>query len=107
MPLFDPTQDFSNVCDLVETVTLRRYDTLVEITIPHALQRPLGLSTLNAGSGEIATEDARFRLAVADLDDPPRMGDVIIDSSLREWSVREAQLVVSSSCWACLCRRLD
>jgi hypothetical protein len=107
MSLFNPTNDLATICDLVESITLKRFDTLEEIAIEHALQRPLSIGSVGRKQGEFAAEDSHFRIPVTELPDPPRMGDTIVDSTVREWSVREAQLVVDNSCWVCLCRRLD
>ncbi|MDX1961838.1 MAG: hypothetical protein SFX18_01715 [Pirellulales bacterium] len=107
MATFDPTTDLRLVADLQQQVTLRRFDTLVEEVIPHALHRALSLSLLNQVNGMIHGEDARFHLLELTDIAPPRPNDQIIDAEARRWLIREVQYAVEGSRWSCLCRLIE
>jgi len=104
MPIFDPSSDLTDVCDLTQQVTLRRYDTLFDEIVFHALYRPLGRNASLQSGGEVNTEDARFHLPVAEVAAAPRHHDLILDTASRTWLIREVQLTVAYGTWACLCR---
>jgi hypothetical protein len=118
---FDPNADFSRVIDNTESVTLLRRGTTpgdAGTTIIHALRRSIQsgeLASRNSNEvrryfntdGQCLTADVVWHLPAAELDDPPRIGDMILDGNGRRWTILEIAQIMLGARWKCSARELS
>jgi hypothetical protein len=104
----DPSDDFSAVCDGLETVTLcRRGSTPGDpgTVVAHALSSGVTMREAAASSGRYTASDVTWHLPVAELPDAPRLGDLIVGGQ-RRWTVLEVQRTTLGTRWRCIARSL-
>jgi hypothetical protein len=118
MPLnFDPSADFAAAIDGLETVTLKRRGSSEEKVITHALRRALTTREARArnrydtwkttaSGGRLAASDVTWHLPTEQLNDSPRLGDVIVDSDACRWTILDVQLTTLETRWQCVTRNL-
>jgi hypothetical protein len=118
---FDPTADFSQVVDNIETVTLLRRGTMPSAegtVIQHALRRAVQSGEFAArnrnesrpyinSDGQCVATDSDWHLPAAELTTPPDIGDVILDGDSRRWTILELELVMLRTRWKCFTRELS
>lgn len=114
---FDPGDDFSNVIDGLQSVTLTRSGSSTPVQIEDALRRAVTTaeaatvrSTFSASSspsqGKYTASDVAWHLPAAALGEPPLPGDVIEDGDSRRWTVLAVVQATLDSRWRCICRNL-
>ncbi len=118
---FDPTADFTQITDNTETVTLLRRGVTpgnAGTVINHALRRAVKLGELAASNrnevrryvntdGQCIAADTNWHLPAAELDQPPCIGDVILDGDGRRWTILEITLIMLRTRWRCFSRDLS
>ena len=105
----DPTSDFSTVCDGLETATLQRRGSTPggpATQIAHALRRSVTTREAAASNGRCTTSDVTWHLPVAELPEPPGLGDMLLDADGQRWTVLEVQCTTLGSRWRCVTRSL-
>ena len=115
MATFDPTDDLAAVADGTETVTLLRRGSTTGTAgtlIAHALRRAITageaaiVTTGNvhkqvpSGGQQLAT-DLVWHLPAAELPDPPRLGDVILDGDGHRWTILLVKRATLGARWRC------
>jgi hypothetical protein len=104
--MFDPRDDFADVADGLEPVTLVRPGSSAAEAVPHALRRAVAVREAAVSAGRYTTADVAWHLPAAELADPPRPGDAIIDASGGRWTVLEVRLAAQGGRWRCVARDL-
>jgi len=111
---FDATEDFADVVDGLEAVTVNRRGSSDDTSIGHALQRAINTHELggqverqfvNTG-GKIMAGDVRWHLPIEECATAPRIGDVIVGANSDRWTVLAIHEETLSSRWKCICRNL-
>jgi hypothetical protein len=106
---FDPSDDMAQAADGLEAVTLRRRGSTPGspgTTIAHALRRNVSLREAAASAGHYTTSDVTWHLPVAELDEAPRLGDLICGGDGRHWTVLEVRSTTLGTRWRCTARSL-
>ncbi len=114
---FDPTDDFPDVADGTETVTLRRRGSGAQTTITDALRRAVVTRQARVrnryntwkdvpSDGRHTAADVAWHLPVGQLGDPPRLGDSIIDGDGQRWTILGVQRATLQTRWQCPARNL-
>jgi hypothetical protein len=118
---FDPSGDFSMVADNTETITLlRRGSTPGQsgTEVLHALRRTTQVGEFAGKNrdeyrryvntdGQCAAADVDWHLPAAELETPPNIGDAILDSDGRRWTILELELIMLRTRWKCSTRELS
>jgi hypothetical protein len=114
---FDPSSDFSRVIDNMESVTLLRRGTTpgdTGTTILHALRRAIRSTELASRNSSEARRyyNTDGQCIAADMywhlpDDPPGIGDVILDGDGRRWTILEISQIMLGARWKCSARELS
>jgi hypothetical protein len=113
--MFDPSNDLSTVADGLETVTLLRRGRTpgdAGTVIAHALRRAItaGEAAFVASGdvrkqvpsgGQQLADDLVWHLPVVELPEAPRLGDVILDSTGRRWTILAVKLATLAARWRC------
>ena len=103
---FDPTGDFSNVVDHKEAVTLKRPGSSQTSYTDGALRRAVTTEEAETSQGEYTLSDVVWHLSAADVTDPPRPADIIVDGAGTRWTVIEVAQMTAAARWRCVCRNL-
>ncbi len=104
--MFDPSDDFPDVIDGLEAVTLVRADGSPGVAVPSALRLATRSREAAPCAGHYATSDVVWNLPGAQLPDGPRLGDTIVDASGQRWTVLEVQRAARGTRWRCAARHL-
>ncbi|MCR4415272.1 MAG: head-tail adaptor protein [Thermoguttaceae bacterium] len=104
--MFDPSDDFPDVIDGLEAVTLVRADGSPGAAVPGALRLATRSREAAACAGHYRASDAVWNLPAAQLPDGPRLGDTIVDAAGQRWTVLEVQLAARGTRWRCAARNL-
>jgi len=89
---FDPSSDFAEVVDGVESVTLNRRGSTPGGTgeaVQNALRRAVTVAEAAHSGGRFTASDVTWHLPCSELSNRPRLGDVITDGDGRRWTVLE------------------
>ena len=107
MPItFDATNDFSQVVDTLEPITLRRAGTLEEIEIPAAWRfSQIQIAALD-GSGFTLQTDCVWQFEWDEEVSPPIVGDDLIDADEREWTIWKVERLAGGTRWRCTGREM-
>ena len=103
---FDPGDDFAEVTDALEPVTLTRQGSSTTSEVTGALRRVLTTAEARASQGNFTTSDVAWHLPGDEPDAPPRLGDVIVDADGRRWTVLAVQQTTLGGRRRCVCRDL-
>ena len=106
---FDPSSDFIHAADGLETVTLRRRDSVPGspgTAITHGLRRAVTTREASASGGRYTTSDVTWHFPVAEMPQSPRLGDVLCDVAGRRWTVLDVAQTTLGSRWRCTSRSL-
>jgi len=106
---FDPSSDFVQAVDGLEPVTLLRRGAGVAAlgtVIAHALRQVATVHEAAPSDGRATASDVTWHLSVAELPDPPRLGDVLRDARGVRWVVLEVVQTTLGSRWLCPSRSL-
>jgi len=102
---FDPTDDFADVADFQQDVTLLRPGTSDSWALAHAVRAVVRVSEARASGGDVTEDDVVWHLDAAEWDGSPQPGDVIVQSDARRWTILAARLTATGR-WRCVCRDL-
>ncbi len=103
---FDPGNDFPNVVDRGEAVTLRRPGSTATATTSGALRQAVTTREAETSRGEYTTSDIVWHLPASDITDQPGPGDVIVDGDDTRWTILAVTRTTADSRWRCVCRNL-
>lgn len=114
---FDPSDDFADVVDGTETVTLKRRGSGNQTVVTRALRRVVDTREARvrnryntwksvASEGRHTASDAAWHLPSEQLGDAPRLGDLIIDGAGVRWTILDVQLTTLRTRWQCISRNL-
>ena len=104
--MFDPEDDFARVTDGLMAVTVLRPGSPAAVAVAHALRHPIRPLPTGGSFPPDAAADAVWHLPVAELPDPPRPGDVILDPGNRRWTVLRVRPAGLDGRWRCAARDL-
>jgi hypothetical protein len=96
--------DLITVADGLEPLVLRRAESAVETTIPHALRRAISKGESASSGGAVLLSDVRFHLPTVELPIAPLAADALIDASGRVWIIQHVKSASCGTRWECLCR---
>ena len=103
---FDPSDDFADVTDGLQSVTVRRPGSSQSTEVTHALCRAIRTREAEESDGRYTASDVAWHLPASELADPPRPGDVITDASSQRWNVLDVQRTTLQNRWRCVSRNL-
>jgi len=106
---FDPSSDFSDVVDGVESVTLNRRGSTPHGTgesVQNALRRAVTVEEAAQSNGKYTASDVTWHLPCSQLSSRPRLGDIITDGDGQRWTVLEVHWATMKSRWQCAARNL-
>ena len=83
---FDPGDDFANVTDGLEPVTLLRPGSAAT-SVGGALRAAVSTAEARASDGKYTAGDVVWHLPAAEVSSPPVPGDVIVDAAGGRWTV--------------------
>ena len=115
MAIFDPTDDLAAIADGTETVTLLRRGSATGAAgtvIAHALRRAItageaaivtsgDVHKVVPSGGQQLADDLVWHLPAAELPEPPRLGDVILDGDDRRWTILIVKRTTLGARWRC------
>lgn len=104
--MFDPNDDFPNVADGLEAVTVIRLGSADAIAVAHALRQAVHTREAERSQGRYTAADVGWSLPASEVSEPLRPGDVIMDSSGQRWTVLEVSQLTRGSRWRCVARNL-
>jgi len=118
--MFDPTADLPAIADGLETVTLLRRDDPLGVAgtrIERALRLAIVRHEPVVGNryevrrqvdtfGRFTAGDVIWRLPMDGVPAAPRLGDVLLDSASRRWTILEVQRPPLDLGWRCTARDL-
>jgi hypothetical protein len=105
MPL-DPSHDFCDVVDRLEAVAVTRPGSSIRVPVAHALRQAVRTREAEASAGRYTASDVAWHLPAAELPEPPRLGDAIVDGEGQSWTVLDVRLTTLGSRWRCVARNL-
>ncbi len=105
---FDPAGDLADVADGNETVTFRRRGSGSgsDTSVAGALRRAMSVREAAQSNGRYTASDVTWHLPAGELNDPPRLGDLIVDNDGGRWTVLDVQSATMQTRWRCACRSL-
>ena len=114
---FDPSADFAEVADGLETVILKRRGSSNQTVVSGALRRAVTTQQARArnrydtwkkvaSDGRYAAGDTTWHLPAEQLGESPLLGDVIVDGDGHRWTILAVHLVTLQTRWQCLGRNL-
>lgn len=103
---FDPSDDWSEVIDGLQAVTLLRPGTSLTVTIPHALCRVLKSGEAETTAAWNTHDDVVWHLPAAEVAPAPRSGDVLVEAEGRRWTILSVRSVALATRWRCIARDL-
>lgn len=103
---FDPGSDLARVADGLETVTVTRPGSSVATLVPGALRSAVRSRQIAESAGRYTASDAAWHLPVAQVAEPPRVGDVIVDAADQRWTVLNVEKKSLLTRWRCVARNL-
>jgi hypothetical protein len=104
--LFDPTEDFQNVVDRTETVTLKRPGSSSTTVVTDALRMPLRKNEWQSQLGAVGRHDWLWHLPQLETGFEPCLGDWIVDSTGARWTVLAVRSSSDTGRWRCATRDL-
>jgi hypothetical protein len=98
-------QDFANIADGLEEVTLRRRGSTATVAIASALRRQVSSREAEPSGGAAVESNAEWHLGLAE-DAAPQIGDVLIDAEDHHWTILTAEDSALLGRWKCATREL-
>lgn len=107
--MFDPGDDFPAVVDRLEAITLVRSDGSASTPISAALRLAERVDPGAPTQGVYQAARAVWHVPAAELVEPPRLGDVVVDAEDRRWTILSVERAAAGTRWRCRteARRLD
>lgn len=103
---FAPNDDFLDVVDDLQPVTVTRPGSSTTYDVTHALRRAVTVREAEASAGRYTSGDVAWHLPAVQVPDPPRLGDVIVDGGGGRWTVLAVGQMALDSRWRCVTRDL-
>ena len=103
---FDAGDDLADVADGLAQVTVTRPGSSDSTEVAHALRRMVKVREIRELDGHYRASDVTWHLPVSEMTSRPRLGDVIIDTAGRRWTVLDVREATVGSRWRCVCRDL-
>lgn len=103
---FDPSDDWSDVIDGLQPITLLRPGTSVSVPVPHALCRVLRNGEAESVVAWNTQNDVVWHLPVTEVPLPPKPGDLLVDVDGRRWTVLSVRAAGLATRWRCVARDL-
>ncbi len=111
---FDPTNDFADVVDGTEAVTLLYRDSSDQTVVTESLRRALSVREAEvrnrydtwkkaASDGRVTKADVVWHLPASQLSTDPRLGDRIVDAQANSWTILDLRLSTLRTRWQCVC----
>jgi hypothetical protein len=95
--MFDPSGDLANVVDGLEAVSVTRRGSSASAVVDHALRQAVKTREAQRSQGRYTAGDVVWHLPTAELAEPPRPGDILVDAGGHRWTVLEvAQAALAS-----------
>jgi len=104
--MFDPSDDFPSVTDALEAVTVRRPGSSDATVVAHALRQAVRTREAERSEGRYTSADVVWHLPAAEIAQPPRPGDMLVDAAAGRWTVLEVAQATLRSRWRCVARNL-
>lgn len=101
---FDPGDDLADVADDLQAVSVTRPGSSTTTEVPHALRRAVRAYEVRKSQGQYTTNDVAWHMPVSELPEAPRLGDEVVDTGGRRWSVLAVQRAALGGGWRCICR---
>jgi hypothetical protein len=102
---FDPGDDFANVADRLEPLTLLRPGSAAT-SVGGALRAAVSTAEARASDGKYTAGDVVWHLPAGEVSSPPVPGDVIVDAAGGRWTVLAVGEATAGSRWRCVSRNL-
>jgi len=106
MALFKPENDFAQLVDGLEPVTLRRRGTAKSLTIKAAYREQVETQETEPSGGAAEQADAVWHLQLPDEESAPQLGDFVVDQQSNRWTVLEVGQLSRLGRWKCVTREL-
>ena len=103
---FDVRDDFAAIVDGGEPISLRRQGSADLISVPRAWRFSSETTELRTGIADVARNDIVWQFSWDESLDLPNLGDVIIDSADRCWTIVSVSEFRAKSRLRCLARNL-
>ena len=103
---FDASDDFGVAVDGLEDVTLVRRATSATLQLATAWRGKVRRTEAEPSQGAVEQSDAVWYLQLPAGEIAPELGDAIIDSNNRRWTVLEMSTLVQLGRWRCIARDL-
>jgi len=104
--MFHPDDDFPNVADGLEPVTVLRLGGGEAIAVAGALRQAIHTREAERSQGRYTAADVGWSLPARELPQPLRPGDAIVDADGQRWTVLEVSQLSRRTRWRCVARNL-
>jgi head-tail adaptor len=102
---FDPSTDFENIVDGLESIMLDRRGSDSE-AITNALRRDITTLEASASNGKYTASDTKWHFPASAVDSMPRLGDVIEDANGERYTILEVQTATLGKRYRCVSRNV-
>lgn len=106
MTKIDLENDFNEIVDNLEVVTLRRRDSSKEFVVETAYRQQVQTQESEPSSGDALQTRAVWHLQLPTSDLAPHIGDVVIDLHSNRWTILETEQLALLGRWKCTVREL-
>jgi hypothetical protein len=101
----DFADDFADVVDGLETVTLRRRESNTVVAVTAARRLAAVSREAEVSAGAVVRSDVEWHLVLGD-DTAPQVGDIVIDAQGNHWTILVAEQLPHLQRWKCAAREL-
>ncbi|MEX2316324.1 MAG: head-tail adaptor protein [Pirellulales bacterium] len=99
--------DFADVLDGVEPITLKRRDSAATIAVATAWRFSSRTAETEAGGGHVAQHDVVWQFPWDEANEPPRLGDTLIDGAENCFTILAVEQLRAASRLRCETRNLS
>ena len=103
---FDPSDDFLDVVDRLQPVTLTHPGSSSSTAVGGSLRTEVTTAEARASQGAYTESDTVWHLPASEVGSPLALGDVIVDADDARWTVLRVRRTAADSRWRCVCRNL-
>ncbi len=101
---FDPSGDFEQVVDSLETIHLLRDGSSFPHGTAKARRRPVSRKEAEMSGGAYTTSDSVWEMSVFDVHTPIKLGEKILDQEGNTWQIVDLNHTVMQTLCKCICR---
>ena len=98
--------DFSELVDNLEVVTLRRANSTEDWKVRYAVRQQIQAEQAEPSNGTVLQADVIWHLQLSDQEIAPQLGDLVIDQQKNRWTILEIQRLDMLGRWKCTTREL-